>query len=708
MSVSFQSGISISSGIKLTAPPAIITINTQPSNASPFEGQTATYSVNASISRGAQISYQWQKQESTGGGWSNVTNATANTYTTPSLVYTNDFGDLYRCVINGTLQAATVTSNTANTTMQRSVITPGYVTTTSDPIYDGDSIVLFVSGASVSNGFSLSYQWQRQDVSGGSWTDISGATSQNYSITVSEATDNGDKFRCYLTATGAAIPQYATEYTMTVTVASGRLTIANGSANGTGYYGGNDGTSYDISDLTFNPFGSVPSNVTYAVYQIPNGDDSRTLIKFKPGTYDGYTVAANGAIDNDRPAHWRWITIGSGSTVLTYADPYYMAYGDVGQIYNNLGGWIPLQYVPADNTTPYDENTLYPVRYGSFYRSARYGASGASWDKVFGQIRSQYLLEAYYDSGDSKTYITLYDGTYTSNGTSFTVTNGAIGSDTSGSSRKFTIGTTTEALTFGAGGRYSATGDKFLLVQNIDGNVGPVSAVYDPGKQSSGGAGGGSGGGSGAYTAGTDYGNGNGGPPGAVFFPAGGPNPNPVMMIIGSGWTNTTGFNAVKALSSGATFTVSTEPAGGGSPITSTLTLLSGWTNTYSDQWQAQISSSPTINYQFVTPVSISVGGGASGPITIDFGFWGGPNGNEVIFVINGSTHPESVTAMDALTANKTVTLTDSQSGTVSVTISGTLTKSGPFGPGFYQYNGTTTTYNQQSSSFQNLTTVTP
>lgn len=94
----------------------IITITSQPTvNASYLSGQTATMSVSATITYGT-ISYQWQKNESGSGTWSNISGATSSSYTTPTLGQSADNGDSYRCVLTSP-SASTVTSNSVTLTV---------------------------------------------------------------------------------------------------------------------------------------------------------------------------------------------------------------------------------------------------------------------------------------------------------------------------------------------------------------------------------------------------------------------------------------------------------------------------------------------------------------------------------------------------------------------------------------------------------------
>ncbi len=95
-------------------PPAI---TSQPSNQSVTEGATATFSVTATNA----ATYQWQKQESGAGAWSNISGATASSYTTGTLTVASDNTDQYRCVVTGA--GGTTTSDAATLTVSPNVVT---------------------------------------------------------------------------------------------------------------------------------------------------------------------------------------------------------------------------------------------------------------------------------------------------------------------------------------------------------------------------------------------------------------------------------------------------------------------------------------------------------------------------------------------------------------------------------------------------------
>lgn len=92
----------IANGLSVDAAPGP-TINTQPSNATAYEGNTATFSVTATTSGGA-LSYQWYRNGGSIGG------ATSSSYTTPALTYTTNNADTYYCAVtdnNGTVNTIT-------------------------------------------------------------------------------------------------------------------------------------------------------------------------------------------------------------------------------------------------------------------------------------------------------------------------------------------------------------------------------------------------------------------------------------------------------------------------------------------------------------------------------------------------------------------------------------------------------------------------
>ncbi len=99
------------------------TIVTPPADKSVTEGETATFTVEAT---GTDLSYQWQKSTDNGNSWTNIDSANAAEYTTGKTTMDMN-GYQYRCVVKNSIDE--VTSNTATLTVQKAAtpIEPKYV-----------------------------------------------------------------------------------------------------------------------------------------------------------------------------------------------------------------------------------------------------------------------------------------------------------------------------------------------------------------------------------------------------------------------------------------------------------------------------------------------------------------------------------------------------------------------------------------------------
>lgn len=96
-------------------PDPVITIGTQPLAASVTAPAPATFTVVASATRGATLSYQWQVQQEGTGTWADIADATLASYTTGATA-TGDGagatdGDNYRVIVSAT--GATPVTSTA-------------------------------------------------------------------------------------------------------------------------------------------------------------------------------------------------------------------------------------------------------------------------------------------------------------------------------------------------------------------------------------------------------------------------------------------------------------------------------------------------------------------------------------------------------------------------------------------------------------------
>lgn len=102
-------------------PDTVITIGTQPLSKTVATGLATTFTVAATASPSATLTYQWQLSTNGGTSYSNLSNAGVySTVTTPMLNISNVAGldtYKYRCVITGTNTGVTATSSAATLTV---------------------------------------------------------------------------------------------------------------------------------------------------------------------------------------------------------------------------------------------------------------------------------------------------------------------------------------------------------------------------------------------------------------------------------------------------------------------------------------------------------------------------------------------------------------------------------------------------------------
>ncbi len=137
-----------------------------------YNGNPSALGNSASASNGVGgYTYQWQHR-SLGGGWSNISGATATTYNPGVLTSTREYR---RRVISC---SQTKYTNVVRVTVLPQ-LSPGSINNAQTVCYNGDPSTLG-SSSSASNGQGgYTYQWQHSSP-GGSWSNISGATSTTY------------------------------------------------------------------------------------------------------------------------------------------------------------------------------------------------------------------------------------------------------------------------------------------------------------------------------------------------------------------------------------------------------------------------------------------------------------------------------------------------------------------------------------------------
>ena len=166
----------------------------------------------------ATVSYQWQSSTSSNGTYSDVSGETSNKH----VITAGDVGKYFKVSVTGTGDYAGTMLSTATPAPVSIIITAiGAITGTTQV---GQTLT---AGALTPSAATASYQWQSATTSGGTYTDISGATSSAYVITSGYV---GKYFKVSITGTG----NYVGSQTSTATASSAQASItAIGAISGT-------------------------------------------------------------------------------------------------------------------------------------------------------------------------------------------------------------------------------------------------------------------------------------------------------------------------------------------------------------------------------------------------------------------------------------------------------------------------------------------
>ena len=215
-------------GNSVTTKEVVLTIRTplnitsQPSNASGFAGETATYTIAA---RGDNLSYQWQVFKD--GAWTNCSmNDGAKTATLSFEIKATLNGNKYHCIITDGY-GDSVTSNEVTLTVK----TPVSITSQPSNVsgFAGETATFTVGTV----GDNLTYQWQV--FKDGAWTNASmndGAKTATLSFEI-KANANGNKYHCIIND-GYGNTVTTSEVTLTVKTAAG---ISTQPSNCSGFVG---------------------------------------------------------------------------------------------------------------------------------------------------------------------------------------------------------------------------------------------------------------------------------------------------------------------------------------------------------------------------------------------------------------------------------------------------------------------------------------
>lgn len=182
------------------APPPTPVITMQPADMSVVADGNAAFSVMAT---GESPVYQWQTSTDDGASWTNISGATATSYSLTGVAM-GDSGHLFRVLV--TAAGATVASSPARLTVTATAVAPAITVqplgqTVTDPATATFSVT--------ATGTALQYQWQLSSDGGSSWMDLSGATSASYTTPSLSAGSSGLQYRVQVSNTLGSVTSNA-------------------------------------------------------------------------------------------------------------------------------------------------------------------------------------------------------------------------------------------------------------------------------------------------------------------------------------------------------------------------------------------------------------------------------------------------------------------------------------------------------------------
>jgi alpha-tubulin suppressor-like RCC1 family protein len=208
----------------------------QPVGVSVEEGHSASFEAAATGFPTPTV--QWELSTNSGGSWSAVAGATANTLTIASAGGAEN-GDEYRAVF--TNAAGSATSNTATLTVR------DFPAVTEQPVATTVEVGQNAQFEATASGFPApTVQWEVSTNGGGSWSPLAGATADTLAVEDVQVSQNGNQYRAVFTNTaGKAVSEAAR-----LTVASHHYRVVAWGANTFGQLGDGNFAQSDIPVLT--------------------------------------------------------------------------------------------------------------------------------------------------------------------------------------------------------------------------------------------------------------------------------------------------------------------------------------------------------------------------------------------------------------------------------------------------------------------------
>ncbi len=243
-----------------------------------------TLTAGAITPSGASVTYQWQKHNTAEGLYENILGATSSTYT-----LTGDDYDYYiKVVATGSGEfSGTVTSNYVGAVASCPVTAIGAIS--------GTAVVenTLTAGTITPLSATVTYQWKRCDTYNGEYVNVSGATSNTYTMLTG---DIGYYFKVSVTGTTGYSGTVTSDYTGPVASISTPLE----------YIGAISGTAQVEQTLTAGSLTPSGATATYQWYNCSTSDGEYDIIS--GATSATYTLTAS-----DYTKYIKVVAIGSGS-----------------------------------------------------------------------------------------------------------------------------------------------------------------------------------------------------------------------------------------------------------------------------------------------------------------------------------------------------------------------------------------------------------
>jgi sugar lactone lactonase YvrE len=198
--------------LTVTAAQAAPVISQQPAAANVIAPTSVSFSVVASGTPVPQ--YQWQVSTNNGSSWSDITSATAATYTLAT-TSTGDSGKVFRARIYN--DAGTVFSSPAVLSVSAAGITPSFAQQPLSQSVTAPATATFT--VTVNGSPTPVLQWQLSTDGGTTFTNINGATAASYTTPATVAADSGKRFRVVASNTVGS----ANSFLAILTVSGGSL-----------------------------------------------------------------------------------------------------------------------------------------------------------------------------------------------------------------------------------------------------------------------------------------------------------------------------------------------------------------------------------------------------------------------------------------------------------------------------------------------------